>query len=154
MYSFSAFAFKIFKMYFYDPKIFFLENINIGIQKTQNFLISNSLMPTSTNAPKKGYSQKTMRILSIFVFVQFFVVFCFYLLLGTFLKAGINEIEISVKFCVCLIPISLYFKKKKFWVIIALFANFKCKCEKNYIFKHFPTSIILRIIPIEIPKIV
>jgi hypothetical protein len=27
---FVAFAFKIFKMCYYDPKIFFLENINIG----------------------------------------------------------------------------------------------------------------------------
>ncbi len=41
-----------------------------------------------------------MRILSIFVFVPFFVVFCVYLLLGAFLKAGINEFEISIKFCV------------------------------------------------------
>ncbi len=41
-----------------------------------------------------------MRILSIFVFVHFFVVFCFLLLVGAFLKAGINEFEISIEFCV------------------------------------------------------
>ncbi len=36
-------------------KFFFLKNINMGIKKTQNFmLISNSLMPTYTNAPKKS----------------------------------------------------------------------------------------------------
>jgi hypothetical protein len=72
-----------------------------------------------------------MRILSILVFVRFFVVFCFYILLGAFLKAGINKFEISIKFCVFLIPILIFFKKKKFWVIIALFAILKCKCEKN-----------------------
>jgi hypothetical protein len=35
MYSFFAFAFKIFKICYYDPKEFFLENINLGNQKTQ-----------------------------------------------------------------------------------------------------------------------
>ncbi len=77
-----------------------------------------------------------MRILSIFDFVHFFMVFCFWLLLGAFLKAGINEFEISIKFCVFLIPIMIFFKEKNFWVIIALFAYFKCKCEKNYTFSN------------------
>ncbi len=77
-----------------------------------------------------------MRILSIFVFVHFFMVFCFLLLLGAFLKAGINEFEISIKFCVFLIPMMIFFKKKFFWVIIALFAYFKCKCEKNCTFSN------------------
>jgi hypothetical protein len=37
---------------YYDPKNFFLDNINMGIKKTQNFmLISNSLMPGFGNAP-------------------------------------------------------------------------------------------------------
>jgi hypothetical protein len=63
----------------------------MGNQKTQNFvLISNSLMPTQTNARKKSWSQKTMQILIIFVFVHFFVVFCFKLLLGAFLPASTN----------------------------------------------------------------
>jgi hypothetical protein len=77
-----------------------------------------------------------MRILSIFVFVHFFVVFCIYLLLGAFLKAGINKFEISIKFCVFLIPILIFFKKKFFWVIIALFAILKCICEKNGTFSN------------------
>ncbi len=34
---FFAFAFKVFKKCKYDPKIFFLKNINMGNQKTQNF---------------------------------------------------------------------------------------------------------------------
>jgi hypothetical protein len=47
MYSFFAFAFKVCKKCYYDPKIFFLRNINMGIKITQNFmLISNSLMTT------------------------------------------------------------------------------------------------------------
>jgi hypothetical protein len=44
---FFAFAFKVCKKCYYDPKKNFLKNIIMGIKKTQNFmLISNSLMPT------------------------------------------------------------------------------------------------------------
>ncbi len=57
-------------------------------------------------------------------------------MLGAFLKAGINKFEISIKFCVFLIPILILFKKKIFWVIIALFAILKCKCEKNFTFSN------------------
>ncbi len=35
-----------------------------------------------------------------------------------------------------LLPILIFFKKKIFWVIIALFAFLKCKCEKNYAFSN------------------
>ncbi len=53
------------------------------------------------------------------------------------------------------------FQEKNVWVIIALFAYFKCKCEKNCTFSNIlqkvksyflPISIILSVIPIEIPK--
>ncbi len=54
-------------------------------------------------------------------------------MLGAFIKAGINKFEISIKFCVFLIPILTL---KFFWVIIALFAILKCKCEKNYTFSN------------------
>jgi hypothetical protein len=37
---------------------------------------------------------------------------------------------------VFLIPILIFFKKKNFWVIIALFAILKCKCEKNCSFSN------------------
>ncbi len=61
-------------------------------------------------------------------------------MLGAFLKVGINEFEISIKFCVFFIPIMIFFKKNFFWVIIALFAYFKlyfkCKCEKNCTFSN------------------
>jgi hypothetical protein len=71
---------------------------------------------------------------------------------------GINEFEISIKFCVILIPILIFFKKKNFWVILELFAILKCKCEKNCTFSNIlqkvksyflPISIILRVIPIK-----
>ncbi len=52
-------------------------------------------------------------------------------MLGTFLRAGINKFEISIKFCIFLIPILIFFKKKNFCVIIALFAILNCKCEKT-----------------------
>ncbi len=57
-------------------------------------------------------------------------------MLGAFRKAGINEFEISIKFCGFLIPILIFFKKKFFWVIIALFRFLKCKCEKNCTFSN------------------
>jgi hypothetical protein len=46
---------------------------------------------------KKSYSQKTKRILSIFTFFRGFLLLTS---LGTFLKADINEFEISIKFFV------------------------------------------------------
>jgi hypothetical protein len=55
MYSFFAFAIKVCKKCYYDPNIFFLKIINMGIKKTQNFmLILNSLMPAFKNAPNKS----------------------------------------------------------------------------------------------------
>jgi hypothetical protein len=52
---FSHLHFKIAKSAIMTPKNFSLKNINMGIKKTQNFmLISNSLMPIKTNAPKKS----------------------------------------------------------------------------------------------------
>ncbi len=56
------------------------------------------------------------------------------------------------------IPILIFFKKKFFWVIAALFAYFKCKCEKTVHFQtirknkkviFLPISIILCLIPIK-----
>ncbi len=52
---FSHLHFKNPKSAIMTQKIFFLKNINMGIQKTQNFmLISNSLMPAFRNAPNKS----------------------------------------------------------------------------------------------------
>jgi hypothetical protein len=55
----------------------------------------------------------------------------------------------------------IFFKKKNFGVIIALFAILKCKCEKNCTFSNilqkvksyfFANIYHLHVIPIEIPK--
>ncbi len=52
---FSHLHFKIAKSAIMTQKFFLLKNINMGIKKTQNFmLISNSLVPIYTNAPKKS----------------------------------------------------------------------------------------------------
>ncbi len=40
---FFAFAFKVCKKCYYDPKIFFLENINMGNQKTQYFVLISEM---------------------------------------------------------------------------------------------------------------
>jgi len=52
---FSHLHLKYAKSAIMTQKIFFLKNINMGIKKTQNFmLISNSLMPAFRNAPNKS----------------------------------------------------------------------------------------------------
>ncbi len=63
MYSFFPHLhFKIAKNAFMTQKNFFLKNINMGIKKTQNFmLISNLLMPAFRNAPNKSKKQKTRK---------------------------------------------------------------------------------------------
>jgi hypothetical protein len=51
---FSHLHFKFAKSAIMTQKIFFLKNIDMGIKKTQNFmLISNSLTPAFRNAPNK-----------------------------------------------------------------------------------------------------
>ncbi len=76
-----------------------------------------------------------MQVLSIFVFVHFFVVFCFYLLLGAFLKAGINEFEISIKFCFFYTHIDI-FQEKKFLGHKSTFCNLKMQMRKNSTFSN------------------
>ncbi len=52
---FSHLHFNIAKSANMTQKNFFLKNINMGIQKTQNFmLISNMLVPAFRNAPNKS----------------------------------------------------------------------------------------------------
>ena len=52
---FSHLHLKYAKSAIMTQKIFFLKNIIMGIQKTQNFmLILNSLMPAFRNAPNKS----------------------------------------------------------------------------------------------------
>jgi hypothetical protein len=55
-----------------------------------------------------------------------------YLKLGPLL-VGISEFEISIKFCIFWLLILIFFTKNIFWVIIEIFENFQCKCEKLYI---------------------
>ncbi len=59
-------------------------------------------------------------------------------MLGAFQKAGINEFKISIKFCVFLIPMLIFFKKKFFLGHNCTFCNLKMQMRKKlYIFKHF-----------------
>ncbi len=69
-----------------------------------------------------------------------------------------QRIWIQHKILRFLIPILIFFQKKMFWVIIALFVYFKCKCEKNCTFSNIlqkvkscflPISIMLCLIPIK-----
>ncbi len=74
---------------------------------------------------------------------SFLCIFSWFLLLTfvRFLKAGINKFEISIKFCVFLIPILIFFKKKNFLGHNSTFCNLKMQMRKKlYIFKHFAKS--------------
>jgi hypothetical protein len=57
----------------------------------------------------------------------FFLGFSLLTFLGAFLKAGINEFDISITFSFFDTHIDI-FHENFFGVLIALFANFKCKC--------------------------
>ncbi len=133
---FSHLHFKIAKSAIMTQKIFFLKIIIMGIKNMQNFmLISNSLM-LSEMPLTKVKKQKTTKKCTKTKKLKIPIVFWLQLFLGTFVQVGINEFEISIKFCVFLIPILIFFKKKIFWVIIALFAILKCKCGKNCTFSN------------------
>ncbi len=131
---FFAFAFKSSKSANMTQKKFFLKNITMGNQKTQNFmLISNSF---------RGFLLLTF-ITGIF---------------ESWHQRIWNQHEI-LRF---LIPILTFFKKKFFGVIIAQFPYIKCKCEKNCTFSNIlqkvksnflPISIILRLIPKKVKKL-
>jgi hypothetical protein len=56
------------------------------------------------NASEKSYSQKNYAKFEYFRFFTFFRGFLRLTFLEAFLKAGINEFEISIKFCIFLYP--------------------------------------------------
>ncbi len=103
---FFAFAFKVCKKCYYDPKFFFLEYITMGI-KNAEFYADFKFVDAGF---KKWPYQK--------------------------LKATNQRIWNQHKILRFLIPIVIFFKKKFVLVIIALFAYFKCKCEKNCTFSN------------------
>ncbi len=76
MYSFFAFAFKVCKQCYYDPKKMFLKNINMGIKKTQNFmLISISEMPLTkvkSKKPRKNVQKRKYSKFALFFGSSFF----------------------------------------------------------------------------------
>ncbi len=80
------------------PKIFALK-ISIWVLKTQKLMLISNWCRLKHDAPQKSYSQilcEFGRFSFLFIF-RGFLLFTFY---GAFLKAGINEFEISIKFCV------------------------------------------------------
>jgi hypothetical protein len=128
---FSHLHLKYEKSAIMTQKSFFLKNINMGIKKTQNFmLILNSLMPLTKVKSKKPRRNAQKRKYSKFAW--FF---------GSSFFRGIclsrhQRIWNQHKILRFLIPILIFFKKNFFWVILALFSYFKCKCEKNCTFSN------------------
>jgi hypothetical protein len=118
------------------PKNFLLKNINMGIKKRRILSWFQIRWCRLKQMPPKKARAKKLCKFWVFSFLCIFP--CFLLL--TFVR-GISEswhqqIWNQHKILRFLIPILIFFKKKSFWVIIALFAILKCKCEKNYTFSN------------------
>ncbi len=118
------------------PKKNFSWKISLWVSTNAEFYADFKFVDADLNkCPYKKLEPKNYANFEYFRFCAFFHGF----LLLTFVRSiseSINEFEISIKFSVFLIPIMIFFKKKFFWVIIALFAYFKCKCEKNCTFSN------------------
>ena len=105
-----------------------LDKYHYGYQKNAEFYADFKFVDADLNkCPWKKLEPKNDANFEYFRFCAFFRGFCI---------NGINEFEISIKFCVFLMPILIFFKKKFFWVILALFVYFICKCEKNCTFSN------------------
>jgi hypothetical protein len=127
MYSFFAFAFKVCKKGYYEKK----KNISMGLKKQNFILISNSLMPAFKKFKAKNHEKmrknENTNILHRFLAIAFFRGICL-----SRHQRIVNQQKILRFFTSKLI----FFTKKFFGVIKALFANFKCKCEKNCTFSN------------------
>ncbi len=135
---FFAFAFKVCKKCYYDPKIFFRNKYQCGYIKKPRILCWFQIrwcrlkqMPQKKQGPKNHAN---------FEYLRFCGIFRGFLLL-TFVR-GISEsrhqrIWNQHKILGFLIPILIFLTKRFFGVILALFAYFKCKCEKTVHFLTF-----------------
>jgi hypothetical protein len=123
MYSFFTFAFKVCKKCYY-------EKYQYGSQKRRFYaVILNLLMPSSTNASKKSYSQiYCICELWVFSFFHIFSWFFAFNFLGVFLKPASTNLNSGFFYI---------FPQQNFYIIISLFAKFKFKCEKIVHFQTF-----------------
>jgi hypothetical protein len=129
---FSHLHLKYAKSAIMTQKFFFLK-ISIWVSKKRWFPIRWCRLK---QMPLKKLEPKNYANFEYFRFCAFFRGF----LLLTFVR-GISEsrhqqIWNQHKILRYLIPILIFFKKKSFWVKIALFAYFQCKCEKNCSFSN------------------
>ncbi len=127
---FFSFAFEVSKKCY--QKIFFLKNINMGIKKRRILCWFQIRCRRLKQIPLKKARAKKLLEFRDFRFCAFFHGF----LLLTFVR-GISEsrhqrIWNQHK----ILRFFDIFQQKIFWVIIALFGYFKCKCEKNCTFSN------------------
>ncbi len=155
MYSFFAFAFQSLQKAIMTQKKFSFK-ISIWVSKNPWFyadfkffdagFLKRLLKKFKSKELGKNVNKRNIQNLHSFLAIAFS---------GAF-SVGINEIEISIKFCIFYTHIEIF--GKNFWVIIALFAKFICRFEKTVHFQTFckkskviilPISIILLLIPIK-----
>ena len=110
---FFAFAFKVCKKCYYDPKKIFLEKYQYWYQ-----------MPLKNPKPKNYANFEYFRC-------TFFRGFLLLTFVGGISESRHQRIWNQHKILRFFDTHNDSFQEKKFWVIIALFAYFKCKCEKN-----------------------
>jgi hypothetical protein len=116
------------------PKKFFLEKYHYGYQKDAEFYADFKFVDADLNkGPPKKLEPKNYANFEYFLFCAFFGGFLLLTFVRRISESRHQRIWNQHKI---LIPIMIFLKKKIFWVIIALFAFFKCKCEKNCTFSN------------------
>ncbi len=111
---FFAFAFKVCKSAIMTQKFFFLKNNNMGIKKRRILCWLQIRWCRLKQMPLKKLEPNNYANFEYF-------------------RLRIWNQHKILRF---LIPILIFYKKRIFWVIIALFAFLKCKCEKNCTFSN------------------
>jgi hypothetical protein len=134
---FSHLHLKYAKSAIMTPKKIFLKNINMDIKKRRILCWFQIRWCRLKQMPLKKLEPKNHANLEYFLFCAFFRGFLLLTFVRDISERRHQRIWNQHKILRFLISILIFFKTKFFWVIIALFAYFKCKCEKNCTFSKF-----------------
>ncbi len=120
------------------PKFFLLKNINM-VSKKRRILCWFQIRWCRLNRMplKKARAKKLCESWVYSYILKICIVFLALAFVRGISESRHQQIWNQHKICVFLIPILIFFKKKNFWVIIALFAILKCKCKKTVHFQTF-----------------
>ncbi len=137
MYSFFRICILRLQKVLLWPKKIFFEKYQYGYPKNAEFYADFKFVDADLNkCPRKKLEPKNYANFEYFRFCAFFRGFLLLTFVRCISESRQQQIWNQHKILRFLIPIMIFFKKKNFWVIIALFAILKCKCEKNCAFSN------------------